>query len=275
MSLTEAVDKIIQEFGVGVISEKRFLYMLCDYHSFRDAPAEKIVCSIILENDYLSLFTNSHSVEQIEHQINIVVVSISNRYGLKENLVRDVLLALYEGIPNFSSFHIGNISKQQIGNNQIENGNISKNNKNVPVKSNNETDKISSIAQDLFRHGYRYGKIDSVTIQHKYGLSNNEAHQVILKLLLLNQSVPLSEKNTPLSNTCRLFVRKLYWGDDINKIMKESNDPLKQRLYRAILEAKILDGRGRLKREVVMQNFKLDVESRLNNIIDIIFPIKK
>lgn len=274
MSLTEAVDKIIQEFGVGVVSEKRFLYMLCDYHSFRDAPAEKIVCSTILENDYLSLFTNPHSVEQIEHQINIVIVSISNRYGLKENLVRDVLLALCEGIPNYSSFYMGNISKQQIENNQIENGKITKNNKNVPVKSNIETDKISSIAQNLFCHGYRYGKIDSVTIQHKYGLSKIEAHQVILKLLHLNQSVPLSEKNTPLSYSCRSFVRKLFWGDDINKIMKESNDPLKQRLYKAILDAKILDGRGRLKREVVMQNFKLDVESRLNKIIDIIFPIK-
>lgn len=274
MTLTEAVDKIIQKFGVGVVSEKRFLYMLCDYHSFRDVPAEKIVCSAILENDYLSLFINSHSVEQIEHQINTVIDSISNRYGLKENLVRDVLLALCEGIPNFSTFRKGNNSKQQIENNLIENSNISKNNKSVPVKGSIETDKISSIAQKLFCHGYRYGKIDSDTIQYKYGLSKNEAYQVILKLLHLNQSIPLSKKNTPLSNSCRSFVRKLFWGDDINKIMKESNDPLKQRLYKAILDAKILDGRGRLKREVVMQNFKLDVESRLNYIIDIIFPKK-
>lgn len=274
MTLTEAVDRIIQEFGVGVVSEKRFLYMLSDYYSFRDFPAEKNVCSTILENDFLSQFINSHTVEQIENQINVVVFSISNRYGLKEGLVRDVLLALCEGIPNFSSCYKGNISKQQTGDNPIEKSNNSKNKNNVPVKSHIEKDKISSIAQKLFSDGYRYGKIDSDTIQHKYRLSGIEAHQVILKLLLLNQSIPLSEKKSTLSYACRSIVRKLFWGDDINKIMEGTCHPLKQRVYKAILNAKILDGRGKLKREVVMQNSNLDVESRLNKIIDIIFPIK-
>jgi len=102
MSLTEAVDKIIQEFGVGVVSEKRFLYMLCDYHSFRDVPAEKNVCSAILDSDYLSKFISLNSDKQIDNQIRIVVNSISYKYGLKDDLIQDVLLELCKGLPNFS-----------------------------------------------------------------------------------------------------------------------------------------------------------------------------
>lgn len=40
MELREAINKIVCQFGKKIISEQRFIYMLADYYSFRDNPAE-------------------------------------------------------------------------------------------------------------------------------------------------------------------------------------------------------------------------------------------
>ena len=48
MKLHEAMKKALLEFGVSVLRERRFFYLLSDYHAFEDCPAMKDVITAVL-----------------------------------------------------------------------------------------------------------------------------------------------------------------------------------------------------------------------------------
>ena len=52
MKLHEAMRKALGEFGVSVLGEKRFFYLLSDYHAFEDFPAMKEVVKALSDGGY-------------------------------------------------------------------------------------------------------------------------------------------------------------------------------------------------------------------------------
>ena len=52
MKLHEAMRKALGEFGVSVLGEKRFFYLLSDYHAFEDFPAMKDVVRALADGGY-------------------------------------------------------------------------------------------------------------------------------------------------------------------------------------------------------------------------------
>ena len=52
MKLHEAMKKALLEFGVSVLGEKRFFYLLSDYHAFEDFPAMKDVVRALADGGY-------------------------------------------------------------------------------------------------------------------------------------------------------------------------------------------------------------------------------
>lgn len=52
MKLHEAMKKALLEFGVSVLRERRFFYLLSDYHAFEDFPAMKEVVKALSDGGY-------------------------------------------------------------------------------------------------------------------------------------------------------------------------------------------------------------------------------
>ena len=52
MKLHEAMKKALLEFGVSVLRERRFFYLLSDYHAFEDCPAMKDVVRSLAEGGH-------------------------------------------------------------------------------------------------------------------------------------------------------------------------------------------------------------------------------
>ena len=184
MTITEAVYRIIQEFGIGVVSEKRFLYMLCDYHSFRDNPAEKFICTAIISDDHISKFISANSQEQINFQIDMVVHSISHKYGLKEDLILNVLLNLCKGIPDFSN----NYKKGPLPIHKVQNEtNIS----NVKSKGKRKIRKFDTpliINLKCIIRQLLYGKnIDEVMKEHPNLTLRDRVYNTIINSDILNK----------------------------------------------------------------------------------------
>lgn len=52
MKLQDALTKIIREFGMSVLREKRLIFLLSDYKAFDDYPAVHQVMRAIVENGF-------------------------------------------------------------------------------------------------------------------------------------------------------------------------------------------------------------------------------
>ncbi len=97
MELSEAIDKIIQEFGKDIIAEKRFVYMIADYYSFRDNPAEKRVLSALVNDGYTARLLNLNEGIDVSIITNQIVEEVCRNYGFREKLVKSVLSCLVIG----------------------------------------------------------------------------------------------------------------------------------------------------------------------------------
>ena len=87
MELSEAIDRIIQEFGKDIIAEKRFVYMIADYFSFRDNPAEKRVLSALVNDGYTARLLNLNEGIDVSIITNQIVEEVCRNYGFREDLV--------------------------------------------------------------------------------------------------------------------------------------------------------------------------------------------
>lgn len=94
MELDKAIKKIVDDFGINVIAERRFFNMVADYYSFRENPAEKRVLSAIVNDGYsarLLIIGNSDDSSIILNQI---VNDICKNYGFREDLVLGVIKSI-------------------------------------------------------------------------------------------------------------------------------------------------------------------------------------
>lgn len=52
MKLQDALKRIFREFGMNVLKEKRFVFLLSDYKAFDDYPAVKQIIKAIVDDGY-------------------------------------------------------------------------------------------------------------------------------------------------------------------------------------------------------------------------------
>ena len=52
MKLQDALKRIIMEFGISALKEKRLVFLLSDYKAFDDYPAVKPIMKSIVEDGY-------------------------------------------------------------------------------------------------------------------------------------------------------------------------------------------------------------------------------
>ena len=68
MKLQEALLKCTRQFGREVLKERRLIFMLLDYHAFRDYPAMKKVVKALLSGGYVNeLFSRSRSASRSDY----------------------------------------------------------------------------------------------------------------------------------------------------------------------------------------------------------------
>ena len=94
MELQDAIKGIVDQFGKEIIAKKKFIYMVADYHSFKDNPAEKIILTAIVNAGYSARLLNISSggdVLIIQRQI---INEICNNYGFREELVSQIINCL-------------------------------------------------------------------------------------------------------------------------------------------------------------------------------------
>lgn len=68
MKLQEALLKCTRQFGREVLKERRLIFMLLDYHAFRDYPAMKKVVKALLSGGYVNeLYSRSRSASRSDY----------------------------------------------------------------------------------------------------------------------------------------------------------------------------------------------------------------
>ena len=68
MKLQEALLKCTRQFGREVLKERRLIFMLLDYHAFRDYPAMKQVVKALLSGGYVNeLYSRSRSASRSDY----------------------------------------------------------------------------------------------------------------------------------------------------------------------------------------------------------------
>ena len=68
MKLQEALLKCTRQFGREVLKERRLIFMLLDYHAFRDSPAMKKVVKALLSGGYVNeLYSRSRSASRSDY----------------------------------------------------------------------------------------------------------------------------------------------------------------------------------------------------------------
>ena len=177
MELHEAIKTIVDAFGKGIITEKRFLNAIADYYSFRDNPAEKYVISAIVNDGYTQNLLNISSQEDrtiIESQISN---SVFRNYGFREDIVFKVIRAVEDGI---GSPYDKSQKKSLLNNEGL------KLSENVPLSSIKPLalpyeyllteEYIVSLYSPLFS---RYAHTDAQRIQEKLNIKDEEVYKLI------------------------------------------------------------------------------------------------
>lgn len=97
MTIAEAIEKLVSQFGMSIITERRFIYMISDYHSFKDNQAHKHVLTAILQNSDIVKLTNAKP-DEIDLLIKQITHSISDEYGFKDDIIIFVLNEILTGL---------------------------------------------------------------------------------------------------------------------------------------------------------------------------------
>lgn len=104
MQLDEAIKAIVNQFGKEIIAERRFIYMIADYYSFRDNPAEKRVLSTLVNDGYSAKLISLNDVNTQKSILieKLIIDDVYRNYGYSKDLVDNILNAIVKGI-GFSS----------------------------------------------------------------------------------------------------------------------------------------------------------------------------
>ena len=93
MNLYETIYSIVDKFGKDVVAERRFIYMVADYYSFRDNPAERHILTTIVDEGHSESLLNIDSGD-IENVINKIKFDVCRSHGYREDIVMAILTPL-------------------------------------------------------------------------------------------------------------------------------------------------------------------------------------
>lgn len=98
MELYTAIKTIVDTFGKEIIAERRFLYMLADYYSFRDNPAEKHLIAVLVNDGFLFRLLkvrNKNDIQLVRIQI---LEDVCKNFGFRRELVSRLLGNILKGL---------------------------------------------------------------------------------------------------------------------------------------------------------------------------------
>ena len=274
MELHEVIKQITGQFGKDVIAEKRFVYMIADYYSFRDNPAEKCVLAVLVNDGYTVRLLNQSESQDISIVTNQIVDEVCKSYGFREELVKGVVdyilgglnLKVEEATPIVTSYSNGN------ENNLASNGN----------------DYSEEYIVGLFPHFYNrfvhkaHAHMDAQKLMEIMNTSVNEANRLFIFLVRIGAFIynyasqdydinvssqeELRRKYRNYINRCRgwefpqstsishrylesamqkMVHRRLTSIDLLRKDLKEDKDEADE-IYKTLLELKIINMEGQL-----------------------------
>lgn len=91
VSFSRIVRETITKFGKEIITEKKFINILADYGAFRTNPAVKTILKVLIKDGYTDQWMHSDRLVQGKSVILREANIISQQYGFKESLLKDVL----------------------------------------------------------------------------------------------------------------------------------------------------------------------------------------
>lgn len=98
MDLYGAIKEIVNKFGKEIIAEKRFFYMIADYYSFRDNPAEKRVLATLVDGGYTARLLKETSDGNKSIVLKQMLDDVCKNFGYRENIVESIVDNLAKGI---------------------------------------------------------------------------------------------------------------------------------------------------------------------------------
>ena len=170
MELSEAIDRIIQEFGKDIIAEKRFVYMIADYFSFRDNPAEKRVLSALVNDGYTARLLNLNEGIDVSIITNQIVEEVCRNYGFREDLVLKLTKRIIRslGLDASKDLIITNPSEKK----------MSINNQTIVKDTIYPEDYIMSLYPVLFENVPHHAHVDFDVFRNKLKLDSDEAFRL-------------------------------------------------------------------------------------------------
>lgn len=274
MELHDAIKTIVDKFGKDIIAERRFVYMIADYYSFRDNPAGKRVLSALVNDGYTARLLNQSESQDISIVANQIVEEVCKNYGFREELVKGVVDYILGGLnfkvkdatPIVTSYSNGN------ENNLASNGN----------------DYSEEYIVGLFPHFYNrfvhkaHAHMDAQKLMEIMNTSVNEANRLFIILVRIGafkynyasqdydinvfSQEELRRKYRNYINRCRgwefpqstsishrylesamkkMVYRRLTSIDLLRKDLKEDKDEADE-IYKTLLELKIINMEGQL-----------------------------
>lgn len=94
ISFGQIVSRIVEKFGKGIVKEKKFINVLADFKVFKSNPALKRILKVLIEDGYTERWANFESLTQGETFALKEASIISQLYGFKESLIKDVITDL-------------------------------------------------------------------------------------------------------------------------------------------------------------------------------------
>lgn len=226
MKLNESIGTIINLFGKEIITEHRFIYMLADYYSFRDNPAEKNVILALMNDGYCENFLKIENYSDRSLEVNRIISVICKSYGFRQDLVTKVVKCFLYAL-NYTPIYT---SKEISLNEEL-------NHKSDKRVKKHDTDILSTETTELLNSQFEGGRISEDDIVKLFPvlfepyLRKSHAHMNAIKVkALLSLSTNDAEMLFSLLVEMGAYEYNNNSGDyDISSIYASSSEMLRRR----------------------------------------------
>lgn len=183
MKLSEAIKQITDQFGKDIIAEKRFVYMIADYYSFRDNPAEKRVLTALVDDGYTARLLDNHVHVDFSIIGNQIVEEVCKNYGFREEIVEIMVSNIMKGAGfDDSSSIIWNKTSTTLTNNIQEEKTIIKQKSNTIFRGEFSEEYIIDIFENHIKHLQYHAHMDVEKLQSLLSLEDEEAQRLFIFL---------------------------------------------------------------------------------------------
>lgn len=88
--------KVVSLFGAHILSDKKLIYILMDYHAFDDTPALKRLLKDLISDDFCkTLIPIRNNVQLLRLEINKYHNKLTSQYGYNEAVIGEAMSAIY------------------------------------------------------------------------------------------------------------------------------------------------------------------------------------